>query len=272
MLNRRTRFVFLVQERTELSLELLSVAARMRENDLRIATHWISRPDLPAVTLQASDTSFRAWIAAANAALDRLEGASNEINVVGVGLGATRALAIAAERSDAIDSLTIVSLPLFRDDWNVAGRSRVLPAFYYAQLGRLVRIRDRLLYGIKNDVHRQSTVKQNAAGDLHTRGSGYSTEAWLRDVNCLAGHARRSLHRSGSPTLMVHAREDDIASRSCVQFVRKHLGSDILSVLNVANNYPLVLEDTNDSHAVSKIIQFINTQAALRASVNSLPP
>ena len=71
---------------------------------------------------------------------------------------------------------------------------------------------------------------------------------------------------------MVHAREDDIASRSCVQFVRKHLGSDILSVLNVANNYPLVLEDTNDSHAVSKIIQFINTQAALRASVNSLPP
>ena len=266
--NRSGRAVLLVLGLGGSSLETRPLVARLREHDFHVETFRFTLSGTSNAHAQGEDfgASYLDWISAGNAAVDLLASRYREINLCGVGLGATLAIAIAAERATVIDSLTIISTLLYRDGWNVPRWHRLLTLLYYTPLRHLIRIQERPPYGVKNMRNRAWMSEQFEIGSLSLWGGSLLTGSWLREVDRLMRHARRVLGRVRSPTLMIHAREDDVASVSNVHYARTHIGTDLFTEIIVENSYHLLFFDNDCDFAVTRTIQFINTRAELWAN------
>ena len=71
--------------------------------------------------------------------------------------------------------------------------------------------------------------------------------------------------RVRTPMLMIHAREDDVASLANVRFVAQRVGTTTFHKLIVADSYHMITLDNDRDHAALKTVQFFN-RATLPAS------
>ena len=261
-LTRRARAVLLFLGLGGASLEPRRLVTRLREHGFHVVIQRIASSGVPDAKSQRDDTrtGFRDWISAGTAAIDRLAATHAEINICGISLGATLALAVAAERPTAVDSLTIISAPLYCDGWSVSRWRHLMPLVYHTPLWRLYHPRERSPYGVKNERVRALCAKELEAWHFLSQSESTITAWRLREADRLTRQVRGSIGRVRTPTLMIHAREDDVASLANVRYVRTHLGTNRFAEIVVENSYHLIIFDDDGDYATTKTIQFINTR------------
>jgi carboxylesterase len=212
--------------------------------------------------------NYRRWIADACAELDKLANSHDEVSICGVSLGATLALAVAAERSAHICSLSLISTTLFFDGWNVSRWRFLLPLAYYTPLGHWYRYRETPPYGVQNERVRAWIASQLARGSRSSAGASTIPTKSLREANRLIRHVKRMLGRVHTPALMIHAQEDDVASLANVDFVRGRIGSDMFRELVVCDSYHIITLDNDCALAALKTAQFFNSVAQWRTEAS----
>ena len=215
-------------------------------------------------TLDNTQPSFQRWIAEAAIEIDRLAETHAEVNLCGVSLGATLALAVAAERPTKLDALSLISTTLFFDGWNVSRWRRLLPLAYYTPLGHLYRYRATPPYGVKNERVRAEIARKLERESPTSRRAFSIPSKRLLQADRLIRHVIASLGRVRTPTLMVHAREDDVASLANVRFVRKHIGTDMFREVIVDDSYSMITLDNDCDYVASKTTYFFDTVAKQR--------
>jgi carboxylesterase len=208
---------------------------------------------------------YQRWIADAAANVDELAATHSEVTICGISLGATLALAVAAERAADLDGLALISTALDFDGWNVSPFRFLRPLVLYTPLGWFYRYRETPPYGVKNERVRAWIEGQLARGALSAAGASSIPTASLREADRLIRHVKRSLGRVRTPALMIHAREDDVASLANVSLVRHRIASDMIKEVIVEDSYHMITLDNDRDFAALKTIQFFNDVARQRA-------
>lgn len=249
------------------SLEIRVFARTLRERGFHVVV-----PTLSGYSARESGSAlpdvqpdFRRWIADVVAEIDRLALTHAEVHLCGVSLGATLALAVAAERPAVLDSLSVISTTLWFDGWNVSRWRFLLPLAYYTPLGLLYRYREVPPYGVKNERVRAWIAGQLQRRPLSSAGASTIPTVSLREANRLIRHVKTSLAQVRTPTLMIHARDDDVASLANVRYVRQHIGATTFVELIVEDSYHMITLDNDRDYAAQRTVQFFDASAQRQA-------
>jgi carboxylesterase len=241
------------------SLEVRLFARTLREHGYHVRV--AALPGYRAVDVETGagpGADYRRWIADARDELERLGNDYDDVSLCGVSLGATLALAVAAEASARLNGLSLISTTLFFDGWNVSPWRFLLPVAYYTPLGRFYRYREVPPYGVKNERVRTWIAQQLADSSLSAAGASTIPNASLLEADRLIRHVKQSLPRVRVPTLMIHSNQDDVASLANVRFVRVHIGSQLFREVVVTDSYHMITLDNDRDLAAQKTAQFFN--------------
>jgi carboxylesterase len=271
---KRGRAVLLLHGLCSTAWELHVLARKLRNSSFHVAT-----PTLSGYTAKDTwppncfiDPDFRRWIAEAAAEVDRLAQNFGEVTICGVRLGAVLALGVAMETPRNLDALSLISTTLICDGWNASRWRFLMPVAYYSPLGRLYRHRETPPYGVKNARLRAWVGEELARGRVSSVGAFSIPTMSLREADRLARHVKSALGNVRTPTLMIHAREDDVASLANVRFVQQRIGTDHFREVIVEDSYHRITLDNDCELAGAETVKFFEAEAKRRAKLSHAMP
>ena len=206
-------------------LELMPLGRVLRE-----AGYVVEIPALPGYGVAAAPsagrrapvTDYRDWLSQARGHYERLQAAHEQVVLGGLCMGAVLALGLAADRAPS--ALLLVSTTLHFDGWNVSPWRRLLPLAYLPPLRQLLSFRETAPYGLKNERLRAWVAQAMASAQVSAAGAARLPAASLYQASRLLRHVRSSLNRIETPTLVLHASEDDVAGPRSVHELQQRLG------------------------------------------------
>lgn len=184
------------------------------------------------------------WIEDAERALDGLLARHDRLVVVGLSMGGTLALNVAARRADdaRIAGLVTISAPLVLDDWRLG----------FARL--IVKI-------VKWQAWGKPDIKDRSAWDRQTNYRRIRTRAILELLGLLE-ETRGRLMQVTQPTLIVQAREDHIVPPRNADLIRDGIGSTDRQVIVLDNCYHVSTVDFDAPLLSAEVVRFVQRVGA----------
>lgn len=196
-------------------------------------------------------TTWRDWAAGVEAELDRMLGICDTVILGGLSMGAVLATHVAARRREDVDALALYA-PTFRyDGWSIPRYAFLLKWLIDTPLGRRYRFVERPPYGLKDPRIRAMVVAAMANGDSAEAGLLGTPSGALRQMWELNAVATRELSTIKCPALLVHPREDDIASLANAFHLQRRLGG-LVDALILDDSYHLVTVDKQHDLVVER--------------------
>lgn len=212
---------------------------------LHCAGHTVHGPQLAGHCGSEADllaTHWRDWADSVFAELDRMRANCDRIIVGGLSMGAVLAMHVAAERRNDIDGLALYAPTLRYDGWSIPWYAFLLKWLINTPMGRRYSFAEREPYGIKHERTRQTIVEAMASGTSSEAGLQGTPAGALQQMWRLVDETRRQMPAITCPSLLVHAREDDVAGLSNVFEIQHRLGGLVDAVI-LDDSYHLVTID-----------------------------
>lgn len=221
------------------------VELRLVARAIHRAGHTVHCPQLAGHCGTEADllaTNWRDWAGSVLAELDRMKQVCDRVIVGGLSMGAVMAIHIAAERPDDVDGLALYAPTLWYDGWSIPRYAFLLKWLINTPLGRRYSFTEREPYGIKDLRTRQMIMGAMSSGDSTQAGLMSTPSRALQQMWGLIAQTRRQMPSVRCPALLVHAREDDIASLANAFHIQRHLGGVVDAVI-LDDSYHLVTID-----------------------------
>jgi carboxylesterase len=205
-------------------------------------------------------TSWLDWLSSVRRGADLLARRVDRLFVGGLSMGAVLALALAQERPTQIAGVMALS-PVFRHDgWSMPSYTKlsfVLPVMRWLGIGRNSVFFERAPYGIKDEALRARVVAKMRAGD--SVASGLPGNPWwsVIEMHKLSASVLNRMGALRVPCLVVHAKNDDIASVSnAFDIVSKARNAEVhLHLLN--NSYHMITIDRERRQVIDRAAAFV---------------
>jgi carboxylesterase len=198
-------------------------------------------------------TSWRDWVASVLAELDRMKESCDRIIVGGLSMGAVMAMHIAAERPADVAGLALYAPTLWYDGWSIPRYAFLLKWLINTPMGRRYSFAEREPYGIKDPRTRQVIMGAMSSGDSTQAGLLTTPSRALQQMWQLIALTRRQMPSIRCPALLVHPREDDIASLSNAFHIQRRLGGLVDAVV-LDDSYHLVTIDQQRDIVVERSV------------------
>lgn len=210
-------------------------------------------------------TQWRHWYASTETALEFLTGECDRVFVSGISMGALLALKLAAERPESVAGVATLSATFFYDGWNIPRfRHRfLLPIVVHTPLRYFMSYREPPPFGIKDErIRNLIAVVYNSDSSNAPEKFGYSEfpAVTIRETFGLIRAAKANLGRVSSPTLIVHATEDDMASLKNAEFLRARLRSAAVETCYLDDTYHVLTLDRRKNDVANRIVEFIRSR------------
>lgn len=194
------------------------------------------------------------WMDTVTQAYDELSARYETFHVVGMCMGALLALAVCERRQHAKGRLIALSAPVYIDGWSTPWYRFLRHAVYRIPgLPARMRVEEDEPFGIKNDLVRAIVKAKFERGDnFHYR---WVPLACIRQVDRLRRWVLRGAHRIGCPTLVVHAREDELTSLRSADFLIGAI-ADTRHVV-VENSYHMICVDNDREQVMTSVLEFL---------------
>lgn len=238
----------------------------------QLAGHCATEADLVA-------TRWTDWAESAAAAFERLSKHMDTVFVGGLSAGAVLSLYLARRFPEKVRGLALYSTTLRYDGWSIPRLSFLLPlVLKLPYIGKRYRFEETYPYGIMNEKLRRRIVAQMHGGNACAAGFSGTPGASLRELWGLVADVRRSLPEIATPTLLVHAKNDDIASLRNALYVQEHVGGPA-ELLLLENSYHMITVDQERNTVCDATARFafslLNAEEKKElaaASRESIPP
>lgn len=249
--------------------EILPVANALRRIGYRVET-----PIIPGYTYAAGTKvrPWRDWLHAALAAFDALAAEHDSVAVGGLCVGGVLALAVASLRPEGVKALAILSPTVFFDGWGLPWLTRLRHIGYYTPFRYFWKVPEKEPFGVKNPLIRRWIAREMAQRKTSAAGAAQLPLTGLHESERLLAFVKRALANISAPTLIIHAREDEISTLRSPHYLLERLGSRIKHLRVLENSYHMVTLDNERQQVASAINAFFLEQTPLPlASVLSFP-
>jgi carboxylesterase len=218
---------------------------RLVARALNRAGHTVHCPQLAGHCAGESEllaTGWRDWAGSVFDELDCMRAICDRVIVGGLSMGAVMAMHVAAERPEAVDGLALYAPTLWYDGWSIPRYSFLLKWLIRTPIGRRYSFVEREPYGVKNPRTRSLIKAAITRGDSTEAGLLGTPSGALQQMWALIAQTRREMPSIRCPALLLHAREDDVASLSNAFYIQRRLGGIVDAVI-LDDSYHLVTID-----------------------------
>jgi len=226
---------------------------------MQLAGHCGDEADLLA-------TGWHDWYASVVEAAERLRGEVDHLFVAGLSMGALLALKLAADHPDKVDGLGLYGTTFVYDGWTIPwiGKlSFMLPLVCGLGFGHGMKFHECFPYGIKDERIRQRIAGSMLSGDSAAAGLPGNPWPSLAEFYRLSFRVRRQLKSVRTPCLVVHAKDDDVASLKNVRLVVRGVSGPVETVL-LENSYHMITVDQERDQVIERSTRFFNEVAHAR--------
>jgi carboxylesterase len=169
-------------------------------------------------------TRWQAWYETVRAAADLLALHVDTVFVAGVCMGGMLALRLARD-NHAIRGVAVYSALIQYDGWNMPYHYRLgrltVPVAIGLGIGRWINLKERAPFGIKSDRIRRLLV--DGGGGIRGTLPAFPTETLHENLKLIA-ETKSALPHISTPTLLVHARDDDVSGPRNPVFIQRKIG------------------------------------------------
>ncbi|MBI3524381.1 MAG: alpha/beta fold hydrolase [Betaproteobacteria bacterium] len=249
--------------------EMMSVANTLRRTGYRVEI-----PEISGYTYAAGMPvrPWRDWLQAALAAFDKLAAEHENVSVGGLCIGGMLALAVAAQRPGKVQALSILSPTVFFDGWGLPWLTRLRYIGYYTPFRYFWTVPEQDPFGVKNPLIRRWIAREMAQRNVSVAGAAQLPLIGLHESERLIAFVKRTLAEISAPTLIIHAREDEISTLRSPYYLLERLGSHIKHLRVLEDSYHMVTLDNERQQVAAAINDFFLEQAPLSlASVVPFP-
>lgn len=234
--------------------------AGMVTHSLTLPGHGTKPEDLAGVT--AED-----WIDAVVAKYREVRDQHPRLHLMGMCMGSLLAAVLAQREKHAKGNLVLLAPPVFIDGWATPWYRGLRPLLYAIPgIGRTMKIEEEDPFGIKNEQLRAIVKAKFERGEnFHYR---WVPLECIRQVDRLRGILMKGAKDIRSPTLVVHAREDELTSLRSANFLVEQIGGGRARMVVLEDSYHMICVD-NDREIVAKnVLEFFG--AALPGATSAL--
>ena len=223
----------------------------------QLAGHCGSADDLRA-------TTWHDWYDSVEAALARLERSCRTVVAGGLSMGALLAARLAREQPTRVHGLVMLAPTLRYDGWAMPWYGFLLRALIHTPIGRRYSFVEREPYGVKDERIRRRIVQAMRRGESDNAGLLATPSQALQQMWRLSAEVRGRLGQIAQDTLIIHSRQDDIASLSNAFELQARLGGRV-EVLVLEDSFHLVTLDRQRGLVTQRVAQFACRLGAARA-------
>jgi carboxylesterase len=212
-------------------------------------------------------THWYDWYQSIELAFDALNEECEHVFVAGLSMGALIALLLAAKKGKAVAGIILLSTTFFYDGWNMSKlKNALLPLVLYTPLKYFMQWEETSPYGIKDERVRAMVcaILENKDHQAADKIGYFKTPATviLESVRLIKA-AKKALKNVVSPTLIVHATEDDMASIKNAHYTQAHISADTVETFFVDDSYHVLTLDKRKDDVARRTAQFCKEQAQL---------
>jgi len=214
-------------------------------------------------------SSWREWYASVEEAHDKLSQHCDVVLAGGLSMGGILALHLAQNRPAGLHGLLLYAPTLKLDGWSMPWHSFLLQYIRPLPVKLEFDLAEREPYGLKDERVRRLVVSSMQSGDAGAAGVFSTPMRSFAHFNSLVSAVKPHLGKVRQPALIVHPRNDDIASLRNAQFLQANLGG-LVDTLVLDNSYHMVTLD-QQRHIVAdrtaRFVSWIEAQAAARGEI-----
>jgi carboxylesterase len=200
-------------------------------------------------------STWRQWVESVEQAHDRLQEHCDVVIAGGLSMGAILALHLAQTRPDGVQGLLLYAPALKLDGWAMPWYGRIINYIRPTRIPLEVELPEHEPYGLKDERVRAFVVQamQNNNGEAGVFSTPVRSFA---NFNALVAQVKRRLGVVTQPVLIVHPREDDMASLKNAQYLQTHLGG-LVDTLVLDNSYHIITLDQQRHLVVERTKSFV---------------
>jgi carboxylesterase len=214
-------------------------------------------------------TGWRDWYASVEDAHDRLRKRCDTIIAGGLSMGAVLALHLAAQRKTEVHGLALYAPTLWHDGWAMPRSAHLLEfgplsALGHRMFSRFYSFTEKEPYGIKDPAIRAVVLAAMTSGDTTRAGILVTPGAAIWQHCDLVDAVKRELNSIDAPALLIQARDDDMASLRNSEYLQRHLGGRVNTVI-LDDSYHIITVDRQRDIVIDSSTAFATSLAARRA-------
>lgn len=257
--------VFLIHGLGGTQYDLGSMHKRLKNagfvtHSLTLPGHGTDPKDLAGVT--AED-----WVEAVVAKYREVRRQHPRLHLMGMCMGSLLAALIAAREQHAAGNLVILAPPVYIDGWATPWYRGLRPLLYLVPgVGRTMKIEEEDPFGIKNEQLRAIVKAKFERGEnFHYR---WVPLECIRQVDRLRAMLMKAAKTIRCPTLVVHAREDELTSLRSANFLVEQIGGGRARMVVLEDSYHMVCVDNDREIVARNVLEFFG--AALPGATSAL--
>ena len=210
-------------------------------------------------------STWEEWYASVEEAHDRLKQDCDVILAGGLSMGGILALHLAHNRPEDVQGLLLFAPTLKLDGWSMPWHSKILQYIRPLPIRMEIDLAEREPYGIKDERVRRLVLSSMQSGDSGAAGIFSTPVRSFAHFNCLVSAVKPNLGKIKQPALIVHPREDDMASLKNAQHLQSHLGG-LVDTLVLDDSYHIVTLDQQRHIVADRTERFVDWVATREAT------
>jgi len=205
------------------------------------------------------------WLEAVRVKYREIVDQHEVLHVMGMCMGSLVAIETCKREQHMKGRLVACAPPIYIDGWSTPWYRGLRPLLYQLPgVAERMRVEEEDPYGIKNEQLRAIVKAKFERGDRF--GYAWVPLACIREVDRLRAIVKKGLERVSCPTLVVHARLDELTSLRSAHYLVEHIGAGKRAgkarMVVLEDSYHLVCVD-NDKEIVAKsVLEFFDASAA----------
>jgi carboxylesterase len=201
-------------------------------------------------------STWREWYASVEAAHDKLREQCDMVVAGGLSMGAILATHLAQNRPEAVQALLLMSPTLRLDGWSMPWYSRIINYIRPTRIPWELDLREHEPYGIKDERVRALVVSGMQSGDA-AQGGAFSTPVRsFANFNSLVAVVKKRLGELKQPALIIHPRDDDMASLNNAMILQRRMRGLVETVV-LDDSYHIITLDQQRHIVIDRAVEFV---------------
>ena len=245
--------VFLIHGLGGTQYDLGSMHKRLK--NAGFVTHSLTLPGHGTDPADLAGVAAEDWIEAVIAKYREIRDQHPKLHVMGMCMGALLASVVAQREKHAKGNLVMLAPPVFIDGWATPWYRALRPLLYVVPgVGRTMKIEEEDPFGIKNEQLRAIVKAKFERGEnFHYK---WVPLECIRQVDRLRAIVMKSAKEIRCPTLVVHAREDELTSLRSANFIVEQVGGGRARMVVLEDSYHMICVDNDRDQVANSVLEF----------------